>query len=96
MVEYSNTSIRANHLYSEVLYMPSTRIVSAICELTGGTEVKIDPNEDIEGQIDQVLLNNGMMVTKEELGGAISAIEGATATAVLFFLPIPNSKVLKQ
>lgn len=93
VVEYSNTSIRANHLYSEVLYMPSTRIVSAICELTGGTEVKIDPNEDIEGQIDQVLLNNGMMVTKEELDGAISAIEGATATAVLFFLPIPNSKV---
>lgn len=75
------------------LYMPAPRIVSAICELTGGTEVKIDPNGDVESQINSVLLNNGMIVTEEELDGAITTITGATATTVLFFLPIPGTKV---
>ncbi len=93
VTEYSDASIFANHLYSEMLYMPSTRIVSSICELTGGTIVNIDPSGDVESQINSVLINNGMRVTDEELDGAITTIGGATGTTILFFLPIPAGKV---
>ena len=93
VTKYSTGNVVASNLNDETIYLPSSRIVSAIAELTGGTSVVCDPDGDMEAQIRQILTNNGMKVDESELKGALKTIGGAVGTTILFFLPVPGGKV---
>lgn len=93
VTKYALGNVVSNVLNDKTIYMPSSRIVSSIAELTGGTSVVCDPDGDMEAQIRQILSNNGMKVDEGELEGALRTIGGAAGTTILFFLPIPGGKV---
>lgn len=80
VTDYSLGSLIANQLSDEEIYLSDTRMVEVIAELTNGTIVPIDPNGDIEAQLEDVLNNNGMKVTKDDLKSAALSLAGATAT----------------
>ena len=92
VTNYAMSNTLSGVLNDKTIYMPSSRIVSSIAELTGGTSVVCDPDGNMEDQIRQILTNNGMKVDEDELNGALKTIGGAVGTTILFFLPIPGGK----
>ena len=100
-VKYSNLNASVNFMRQGFLYIPASRFISAISELNDDMVIlKLDPNGDIDQQLNKLLTNTGTLVTQEERDSARDAIIGVagttTVSVLLIVFPEPSSTAVGE
>lgn len=81
-ISYSNSSLMSNYLITGELYIPTIKILSAIAICNPNCTVEeIDPNQDLDSQIEAIIKSSGMRLTDDEKRSIAITLAGAAVTA---------------
>lgn len=94
--KYSNLNAWSNFMREGSIYIPTSRFISAVSKLNDDTvTLDLNPNGDIDKQLDKLLTNTGMLVEQDEIDSArnaILAVAGTTTVSIILIVfPEPSS-----